>query len=177
MTKPLNALIGTGSMGRTHSNAHRTVANFYRLVVACLVLPLFLAVAAADTDEVTTKELKRLQGTWIGTATAVRGSFQKDKKSETVEQKIKVVIEGEKISFFRRRDNEKDFTKEAAGTIAKLDPAQKPAAIDIVGQGGKILAAYQLKDEQTLLLDFGKKPSERPESLDGKTALTLKKQK
>lgn len=146
------------------------------LFAAVFCLPL-AAAAAADSDEVTKKELKRLQGTWIGTATALRGSFQKDKKPEIVEQKIKVVIEGEKISFFRQRDDEKDFNKEAEGTIAKLDPTQKPAAIDIVGPAGKILAAYQLKDDQTLLLDFGKKPTERPESIEGKSALTLKKQK
>src|SRR5579859_291777 len=51
MKKPLNiALIGTGFMGRTHSNAYRKVGNFFDLKHQ----PVLKAVCARSADKVKT---------------------------------------------------------------------------------------------------------------------------
>jgi uncharacterized protein (TIGR03067 family) len=120
-----------------------------------------LLLAADAPKEEVSKDLDKLQGTWVGS-----------------DGTMKLVIKGNKYTFTSAGDNEE-------GTL-KADASKKPAALDIhISKGpqeGKTqLAVYQLEGD-TLKICYAEPDKERPTELaakdgSGQGMLVLKREK
>ena len=149
--------------------------SIYALALAAGLLALGTATAADDTPD--QKALKELEGTYLLVGLEGKGvKLGEEEFMKVPDADRKLVIKGDKIIAFTSG-------KEDAGTI-KLDPAQKPAFIDITtNKGGKTEVNYGIyKFEHGVLticaLEKGE-AKDRPKEfkVDGKEImLTLKKQ-
>jgi uncharacterized protein (TIGR03067 family) len=124
-----------------------------------LVVGLFLA---ADTpkDEAAKKELEKFQGTWKVT------TFDVDGKAAIEDFKDpRFTFKGDKYTF-----KTADITEE--GTI-KLDPAQKPATIDLIITAGNCkgktqLGVYKIEGDSLTACFADPDNKERPKELASK---------
>ena len=123
--------------------------------VHLLLIPLvgFLIAADAAKDEAAKKEVQKLQGAWVML------SYEDDGKLDETFKDAKQVFEGDKYTV---KSGEKLLRK---GEFV-LDPAQKPAAIDLLPEigpykGKRLLGIYVL-DGDSLKTCFADPGKERP---------------
>jgi uncharacterized protein (TIGR03067 family) len=134
-----------------------------RYVLLVVVVGL---IAGADAPK---KDKDRLQGTWIASAAEDSGK----KMPAKVLDKLKIVVEGNKMTFF---PSERDLT-------FTLDPSQKPRQITLTESKGKPLEGIYSLEGDTLKLCLPSMPgAKRPTNLatkvgDGFKLLVLKRQK
>jgi uncharacterized protein (TIGR03067 family) len=100
--------------------------NAMTTTVMLLVVGLSLPLEGPKDDPVK-KELKQLEGAWQATSLEQDG----EKATEAVVKQMKLVVEGQKATFFA------GDTVLLQGTI-KLDPATKPKALDVASRAGRL---------------------------------------
>jgi uncharacterized protein (TIGR03067 family) len=101
-----------------------------------LLLPAVVLLLGADAKEdAAKKDRERLQGTW-SVVSAERGG---EKVPEAQAQKMKLEIKGDTVTVQTGKGSEE--------ATFKLDPTQKPAAIDITSAEKKWLGIYQLEGD------------------------------
>jgi uncharacterized protein (TIGR03067 family) len=134
-----------------------------------VILVSILVTTMAQEDDAVKKEMKRLQGTWKVTSMVMAG-----KPLPVDKQPHELVIEGDKLSL-------KEGDKQATVMSIKIDPTQKPKAMDLLITRGaervswKCIYALEgdiLKIAMPLTIKKGDKtplprdPNTRPESFD-----------
>jgi len=133
---------------------------------AFLILAVSLLIAADDPKAAAIKkDLEQLKGSWIAT------SYVKDMKpaSEADLKMMKLVVAGDQVTFTKGKDTRK--------TTYKLDPTQKPKAVDIVMIDGPdkdktLQGIYEITgDEFKICLAILDKP--RPKEFAGKPETIL----
>jgi uncharacterized protein (TIGR03067 family) len=122
-----------------------------RLGFGAVMVAALVAAGAPGGEGAANKELAKLQGTWKVLKAVKSG----DPEPADEVQKMRVVISGDKFTI---QTGEK---KEEAGI--KLDPAKKPAAIDIraVGDPVTVRGIYKLEKGQ-LTICFTRDGKPRP---------------
>jgi uncharacterized protein (TIGR03067 family) len=140
-----------------------------------LAVGLLLAAGAPNKDDLAKKDLDALKGTWK----AVGGEEDGKAVPEEDAKKFKLVVDGDKYTFTV------EGVSEEQGTL-KVDPGQKPKAIDVMIMSGddKGKEQHGLYDVEgdTLKLCFSPPGGERPKALAGKegtmaTLFIFKRQK
>jgi uncharacterized protein (TIGR03067 family) len=133
---------------------------------ALMTLIATLSIAADNPkDDAAKKDLEKLKGTWVAT------SYVKDTKPapEADLKMMKLVIAGDQVSFTKGKDLRK--------STYKLDPTQKPKAVDIVmidgpDKGNTLQGIYEISgDELKICLAILNKP--RPKELAAKPETIL----
>jgi uncharacterized protein (TIGR03067 family) len=131
-----------------------------------LILAVSLLIAADDPKAAAIKkDLEQLKGSWIAT------SYVKDTKPAPQPdlKMMKLVIVGDQVTFTKGKDTRK--------TTYKLDPTQKPKAVDIVmidgpDKGKTLWGIYEITgDEFKICLAILDKP--RPKEFAGKPETIL----
>jgi uncharacterized protein (TIGR03067 family) len=140
-----------------------------------LAAGLLLAAGAPSKDDLAKKDLDAMKGTWK----AVSGEEDGKAVQEDDAKKFKLVVDGDKYTFTV------EGVSEEQGTI-KLDPSQKPRAIDVMilsgdDKGKSQHGLYEVEGD-TLKLCFTPPGRERPKELAGKegtnaTLFVFKRQK
>jgi uncharacterized protein (TIGR03067 family) len=95
-----------------------------RVSLAAFALGL-LAAAAAPADEAVTRELAKLQGTWMPVAITVDGVQLEDEERKG----MSVIQKGEKVTLLFK-------DKERGSGTMKIDPSKHPAALDFTYEDG-----------------------------------------
>jgi uncharacterized protein (TIGR03067 family) len=127
--------------------------------LAVLFTTLFTGLCfAADAKEDAAKDKEKLQGTWK----VLKATKEGESKSDEDLKKLQVVIAGDKLTF---KDGNQGRDETFAFTI---DPAQKPATIDLTIEKAKLTTAkqtikgiYEL-DKDTLKICVGLEGDKRP---------------
>ena len=150
-------------------------------LLTTLVLIAFSSSAfpAERRDDPIQKQLQNLQGTW----TVVFSEQNGERRSDLEEvRKMRLTIKGETWTL----DFHNNVKDQRAATM-KLDPAQKPKAVDLAFTNGlptgeTIRAIYELKGDD-LKFCFADESKQRPKNFDskegpgGRWLLVLKRQK
>src|SRR5438128_12313149 len=132
-----------------------------------LMVLIAATIIAADNpkDDAVKKDLDKLKGTWLAT------SYVKDAKPapEPDLKMMKLVIAGDQVTFTKGKDLRK--------ATYKLDPTQKPKAVDIVmvdgpDKGKTLQGIYEIRvDELKTCLAILDKP--RPKEVSANTVLIM----
>lgn len=130
----------------------------FRCIAAVLVLGILLSAPARGDEKA---DLKKLEGTWLPTAAEFGGQKWSDEQIKV----IKLVVADGKYTVTVGGQTDK-------GTF-KLDPAAKPAAMDIIGtdgpnKGKTIPAIYELSND-TLKVCYALEGKDRPSKFETKT--------
>ena len=124
-----------------------------RSVVGGVVLLSSCLITAAAKDERSEKDLAKLQGTWKVESALVGG----EKIPAEQQAKMSFTFKGAELI---PADNPRDVAK------VKLDPSQKPAAIDLTEKNKKTsLGIYEI-DGDTLKLCFNEPGKGRPKTFE-----------
>jgi len=83
--------------------------------------------AAGPKEDAVKKDFQQLQGTWQASSLEQEGT----KATEAVAMQMRLVVEGEKATFFA------GDTVLMQGTV-KLDPGAKPKALDLASTAGRL---------------------------------------
>jgi uncharacterized protein (TIGR03067 family) len=126
-----------------------------------LGVALLLAAGAPSKDELAKKDLDAMKGSWQ----AVGGEEDGKPVKEEDAKQFKLVLDGDKYTF-----TIENMSKEE-GTL-KLDPGQKPKAVDVMittgtDKGKTQLGVYDIEGD-TLKLCFVPPGAERPRALAAK---------
>ena len=139
-----------------------------KLVLSAIVIALL---TAADTKEdAVKKDLAKMQGEWLAVGDESGGIQLGEQEVRML--KIKLVIKDDKYKIMSAD------TVAAEGTI-KLDPSQKPAALDIVSTRGTMPAIYAFDGEKLktcVAIPGGRRPTEF-RSKEGSTDMLITYQK
>jgi uncharacterized protein (TIGR03067 family) len=140
-----------------------------------LAVGLLLAAGAPSKDDQARKDLDEMKGTWK----AVGGEEGGKPVTEEQARKFKLVVDGDRYTYTVEDGSEEQ------GTI-KLDPGQKPKAMDVMIQSGDDKGKsqhgiYEVEGD-TLKLCFAPPGEERPKEFATKegsmtTVLIFKRQK
>jgi uncharacterized protein (TIGR03067 family) len=122
-----------------------------------LVVLVGLLIAAKNPKgDAAKKDLKTMQGTWKVVVHEAEGKRTTDKENQKAD--VKLIVKGNKYTLYFAKK------KGGEGTI-KLDPTQKPRAIDATtGEGGKgpvMRGIYEFKDGD-MKVCFGPRGGKRP---------------
>ena len=150
--------------------------TFVALVLIAFSCP---AGAATPSEEAAKKDLKALQGTWTVVYSEQNGERRRDVEEV---KKMRLTIKDDKWTL-EYHNNVKD--KHVA--TLKLDPTQKPTAVDFkfsegLLTGETMLSVYELKGDD-LKVCFASESRQRPKSFDsregiaGQWLLVLKREK
>jgi uncharacterized protein (TIGR03067 family) len=128
---------------------------------AVLGLALLLAAGAPSKDELAKKDLDAMKGSWQ----AVGGEEDGKPVKEEDARKFKLAVDGDKYTF------SVEGMPDEKGTL-KLDPGQKPKAVDVLittgdDKGKTQLGVYDVEGD-TLKLCFVPPGVERPKALAAK---------
>lgn len=143
--------------------------NRPRFLFALLLVPFLLA---AD-EEAVKKELKKLDGTWIGSQTSVENDNGKLVKFT---QNFRLEIRDEdRFTLSQKFSDEKAYKELARGTFT-VDPTKKPREMDMsyTDQEAASKCIYDL-DGTTLKLLGGKPGGPRPKEFDKDKTLIFKR--
>jgi len=141
-------------------------------IQALLVLTAGLVAADDSKDAAVKKELEQLKGNWVAT------SYLKDAKpaAEPDLKMMKLTADGDQVTFTKGKDARK--------SVYKLDPTQKPKALDIVmidgpDKGKTLSGIYELTgDDFKICLAILDKPRPKEFAAKPETILeTWKKEK
>jgi uncharacterized protein (TIGR03067 family) len=126
-----------------------TMALHSLLIVAVGLLP-----AADDTKEnVVKKEMAKFQGTWKFVSMEIEGK----KKSDEEITRFTLMIQGDDWTVERKTVSDKGTATSRAPSTFKLDPTQKPQAIDFTLPNGKVLRGIYSLDSKKMTVCFGGK--------------------
>jgi uncharacterized protein (TIGR03067 family) len=133
------------------------------------IVLLFTTVLLLGAAQDAKKDLDQLQGSWQVT------SAEREGKPLDTAKNDRLIFKGDQLTVQGKTGDESTFM---------LDPAQKPAAIDITpakGPARTIRGIYQIEGD-TLKLCFGDPSSERPKEFTAKAGtgfvlVTLKREK
>ena len=126
-----------------------------------LAVALLLAAGAPSKDDLAKKDLDAMKGTWKATG----GEEDGKPIPEDLAKKFTLTVDGDKYTFTIQ-----DMSEEQ-GTI-KIDPSQKPRAIDVMimsgeDKGKSQYGVYEVEGD-TLKLCFATPGKERPKALAAK---------
>lgn len=131
-----------------------------------IALTAFLTGAGPAKEDAVKEEIRKLEGTWRCTSVEVGGKRLPEEKVK--EAGIKLEIKGDKWSL-----KSKTFNTEMT---CRIDPTQKPKAVDTKHEKGKTnLAIYELDGDKLKFCDAGQADRPRPKdfSTEAGTPQTL----
>jgi uncharacterized protein (TIGR03067 family) len=124
-----------------------------------LVLAAGLLLAAGEPqDDVVKKETAKLQGTWKFVSMEVEGK----KKPDEEMKKFTLTVRGDQWTVEFKNESEIGTAMSQAPSKFKVDPTQKPRAIDFLLPNGKVLWGIYTLDKDGLTVCYGQAKGGRP---------------